>query len=661
MSFNVVFFLYLAVFFIVLFYGGWITRKWVNSANDYLLGGREVGLLINVFGVAAIGFAGTIITLGPGLAITSGFWGSFGFGIAYLFGGLALYGIFLAPYIRRCGAQTLPEWLAMRFDSRVRVLVTIASILGLIGIMANNVVSMAIVVNGFTGWSLVWTLSAIFLLFLLFTYVGGFWAITLTDFVQMCIGLIALPLMFIAILSQFGGFDLLNAQWSGPSSYWTHGITGGQLPIFSLQYPSLLTFIILFGCFLVWGNNYYWLRVSSTRSEKVAKQSFIYAAVLLALVPYLILVITGLYAGAAYPDTFEPKGTVSPMAAFGVVLKALPVGITAFALIGALAASISTSTTALIGASSTAVRDLYQRYVKPKATPRELTTPSKVITILLGLLVWVLCFYPGGPLYLFAFATAWLGPPSVLVLLGIWWRRTTKQGAFIGAIAGIGVTALFTLLELLQVFVIGTYTHVGVVGLAVTLVCTIAVSLMTKPQYYGEKQWRLDGSPDSSALSVTKEEQEVLSLIHSGYNTMAEITDMLGKDSTVSNHLIEMLDQKRLVFRESYVGPGFYTFRLGEEARKLVEEGLLVIHSERGMVSKEDLVILQKVGAGSQQLHEYIQKQELDSLKISVIVAKLIRQGYVNEGGLWRRKMEITSSGQQLLQAHAALLQEKGA
>ncbi|USG66906.1 sodium:solute symporter family protein [Brevibacillus ruminantium] len=661
MSFNVVFLLYLAVFFVILFYGGWMTRKWVNSANDYLLGGREVGMLINVFGVAAIGFAGTIITLGPGLAITSGFWGSFGFGIAYLFGGLALYGIVLAPYIRRCGAQTLPEWLAMRFDSRTRVLVTIASILGLIGIMANNVVSMAIVVNGFTGWSLVWTLSAIFLLFLLFTYAGGFWAITLTDFVQMCIGLIALPLMFLGLLSRFGGFDFISSQWPGPSGHWTHGITGGQLPIFSLQYPSLLTFVILFGCFLVWGNNYYWLRVSSTRSEKVAKHSFIYAAVLLALVPYLILVVTGLYAGAAFPDTFEPKGNVSPMAAFGVVLKALPVSVTAFALIGALAASISTSTTALIGASSTAVRDLYQRYIRPNATPRELTMPSKVITICLGLLVWVLCFYPGGPLYLFAFATAWLGPPSVLVMLGIWWRRTTKQGAFIGALAGIGVTGLFTLLELMKVFVIGTYTHVGVVGLVVTLVCTVIVSLMTQPQYYGDKNWKLEGQADSNSLSVSMEEQVVLQLMYAGYNTMAEITDMLGEDSTVSNRLVESLDQKRLIFRESYTGPGFYTFRLAEEATRLMDESVSVIHADKGMVSREDLVILQKVGEGSSQLNAHIRQHELDSLKVSVIVAKLIRQGYLEESGLWRRKMAITTDGRQILTAHAALLQEKGA
>ncbi|WP_054753331.1 sodium:solute symporter family transporter [Piscibacillus salipiscarius] len=253
MGFNGFFSIIFILFTIVLVVCGWITKKWVSGSNDYFIAGREVGVLNNIFGVAAIGFAGTIITLGPGLAIQSGFWGSYGFGMAYLFGGLALYGLLFAPYIRRSGAHTLPEWLEMRFDSKTRILITLSSIFGLLGIMANNVLSMALVTTGFTGWSLIATLSAIFLMFLIFTYVGGFWAISMTDFIQMCIGLVALPAMLIGLMTNYGGFSFISNNWPGDLSYLTSGITNGSLPLFSLQYPSLLTFIILFACFLVWG------------------------------------------------------------------------------------------------------------------------------------------------------------------------------------------------------------------------------------------------------------------------------------------------------------------------------------------------------------------------------------------------------------------------
>lgn len=105
--------------------------------------------------------------------------------------------------------------------------------------------------------------------------------------------------------------------------------------------------------------------------------------------------------------------------------------------------------------------------------------------MVLGLLVWVLCFYPGGPLFLFAFSTAWLGPPSVLVLLGIWWKRTTMAGAFTGAVVGIGLTTLFTILELTNIFVLSQYTHIGVVGLITTILATVIVSLLTTPNIMG--------------------------------------------------------------------------------------------------------------------------------------------------------------------------------
>ncbi|MBO1001704.1 sodium:solute symporter [Pseudogracilibacillus auburnensis] len=645
MAFNTVFLIMFIAFLLLLLAGGFITKKWVSNSNDFFIAGREVGLLVNIFGVAAIGFAGTIITLGPGLAIMTGFWGAVGFGIIYGFGGLALYGIVFAPYIRRSGAHTLSEWLEMRFDSRTRTLVTLATILGLLGIMANNVVSMAIVTTGFTGWSLLGTLAVIFFLFLLFTYIGGFWAVTLTDFMQMCVGLIALPVMLIALLMKYGGSSFLLNNWSGNKGFFTAGIADQSLPIFSLQYPSVLTFTILFGCFLVWGNNYYWLRVSSARNEKVARNGFIYGAMLLVFVPITILAIVGVYAASIFPDHFAPHGDTDPMSAFGVVLKALPIGVAALALIGALAASISTSTTALIGASSTAVRDLYQRFLHPNATSEQLTMPSKIITLILGILVWLLSFYPGGPLYLFAFSTAWLGAPSILVFLGVWWKRTTKAGAFYGAVLGMSITALLTVLELTGIFVISNYTHIGVVGLVFTLVTTIVISLLSEPNYYSRPNWK-EKAPSFSSL--TGDEIKALNLIAEGYHTMAEVTDMFGTDSSKTNEIIESLDQKLLLTREKYSGPGFYSFTLTDEGYRHVTIDISKGSTDYYM-NKEEKVILRKLKEGPDVLNQYLQAEKFDSLRLSVLLAKLIEQGYLKEEGIWRRSVALTAKGKEAL------------
>lgn len=654
MGFNGVFLIYFIIFMVVLVAVGFVTRKWISGSNDYFIAGREVGMLTNVFGVAAIGFAGTMITLIPSLAITSGIWGALGFGLVYSIGGLALYGIIFAKYIRRSGAHTLSEWLEMRFDSRTRVLITIASMLGLLGIMANNVVSMAIVTTGFTGWNLLLTLSVIFFMFLLFTYIGGFWAVTLTDFIQVCIGLIAMPVLLISLISKFGGTNFLNSNWPGSLGFWTNGQADGSLPVMSLQYPSVLTFSVLFACFLVWGNNYYWLRVSSTRSEKTAAVSYVLGALVL-LIPGVILSFVGVYASSLFPDHFSPYGDGDPTSAFGVVLQALPIGVAAFSLLGALAASISTSTTALMGASSTAVRDLYQRYVKPNATPGQLTVPSKIITLVLGLLVWLLCFYPGGPLYLFAFSSAWLGPPSVLVFLGVWWKRTTVQGAFYGGVIGIVVLVIFTVLDLLGIFSVAAYTHVGVIGLVVTVLAVVLISLATKPHYYAEGDW----STAEDRIAVTdasEKEKEVIRYIHLGYHTMAEVSDLLGVDSSISNRIVEDLDQKHLIRRKKYSGPGFYTFEITTKGTAFVQLDAEEEQLARDSLALDDLYFLEKVALGETAFAKYINEKEVDSLKASVILAKLIRQGYLTESGFVRRKVSITESGRSMVEKYSFLL-----
>lgn len=123
-----------------------------------------------------------------------------------------------------------------------------------------------------------------------------------------------------------------------------------------------------------------------------------------------------------------PVGKLLPEAAYGVVLKAFPLLLSTFFLIVALAASISTATTASIGAVSTFIRDIYHRLWRPNATSAELVVPSRIVSVVLGLATWILCFFPGGPAFLFAFGVSWLGPPSIVFMMGMLWRRVTEKG-----------------------------------------------------------------------------------------------------------------------------------------------------------------------------------------------------------------------------------------
>ena len=95
---------------------------------------------------------------------------------------------------------------------------------------------------------------------------------------------------------------------------------------------------------------------------------------------------------------------------------------------------------------------------------------SKIIMLLIGVVTFVLCQFPGGPTYLFAFANCWLVPPAILLGLGAIWPRFNGRGALWGAVCGMATMAVFTLLDLTKVFSINSYVYLATLGLVVTLV-----------------------------------------------------------------------------------------------------------------------------------------------------------------------------------------------
>lgn len=628
--------------FIVLLAAGWWTKRWTRDSSDYLLGGREVGLLVNVFGVTAIGFAGTAISLVCGWTVWFGLTGAMVFNVGYIGVGIILYGVLFTKFIRRNGAQTLPEWLEMRFSRSVRLLVTITTTIGLLGILANNIASMAVQISGFTGWAPLFAISLTFAIFIIFTYLGGFWAVTVTDFIQMVIGFIALPVLAITLIAKYGG----NIAWAGAM---TQGVTGVPTPsVFGLVYPSVLTTFLAFGAFLVWGNNYYWLRVASCRSERVARKSYVYAGLLLFFVINGLLMVVGLYAGTNLPGAFASLGAAT--GAYGAILREVPLFIASLALLGSLVASVSTATTAHIGATAVVVRDIYNRVLNPTASQEQLVKASKIVMLALGILVYFLSYFPGGPAYLFAFATAFLGPCASLVFFGTFWRRTTKTAAFWSMLVSIIVLSGVAVYDLLQKTPLTQFNmkvgiYPGALGFFIAFGLAFILSFFTKPNYYGEKTWSLEGEPIEQG-APTKEEVLVLDLIRKGYNTMGEITDYLQTDSYHSNSLVESLDKKRLLKREKLWGPGFYLFELtaaGEKVLPVLNEKEVALVAQN--LTLEEVGLLNAINEGVEQMYAYVEANGFNSLKASILVSQLVKYDYLKEGGLFKRSLTITEKG----------------
>lgn len=656
MSSNVIFLIMFVVFAAVLVGAGLYSKRWVSESSDFILAGREVSLFINIMGVSAIGFAGTTIALAPGFAVQLGLKGSWGWGIIYSVCGIILFGLLYSNFIRRCGAQTLPEYLEMRYNKTVRSVVAITSVIGMAGILANNIVSCADTIVGYTEWSKIVVIAVLFFIIISFTFISGLWAATITDFIQVTIGIIAIPTLLALLFQRFGGFDVLASKWPG-GNFVNAGISGMRIPDTALTYPSILNFVICFAAALVWGNNYYWMKIASCRSEKVARNSFVLAGILLLVVFMIPLGIVGLFAGAHFTDQFAlAEGSLIHTAAYGLIVKIFPPILGSFFVIAAVAASISTASTSALGASAVATRDIYQRLINPTASAEKMLKASKYIMVLIGLLTWVMCQFPGGPTYLFAFANCWLVPPAILLGLGAVWPRVNAKGAMYGALAGMITMVAFTVLgDILKIFMIGKYVYLASLGFGVTLLVTVLVTLTDKPPYYGKSDWeRVPNDRNREHVKLEKLDLQLLDMIRMGHLYMSDLTDASGFDSNVTKDSIERLDRGGYIIRAGLRGSKFYTFTItakGDQALPKLE-GKALKMNQNGLCDMY-LELLCIVADTPEQQAEFVKRHGIKSMYMAAISSHLTRQGYILEQGLFKRKLAVTEKARRALRDYA--------
>ncbi len=651
MNSTLLFIIFFVVFGVVLNWLGIRARKWVQGSSDFIVAGREVSLLVNILGITSIGYAGTTLALSPAFALMGGALKAFFMlGFCYAIVGIGSYGLVVAPLARRSGAHTLPEWMETRFDKRVRVIIALTAIMAMLGITANNVVSMAHIIVGFTNWNLLLVTVIAFALFVGFMFASGMWGVAITDVLQGILCVVAMPLLVIVLLIKYGGVSFLNNNW--PVGSWIlNGITGKTFPFFSLHYPSVLVALFLYGLALTWGSNHYWIRASSVRSERVAKNSFLWSSLLLVLANGVVYVLVGSYAGAAHPTAFEPIGKTPLTGAFGVLLKDFNPVIAAYLMVTTIAASISTATGTYIAGSSMVFRDIYQRFFRPKAKSSELVTPSRIITLLFGLASLVLCFYPKGPVYLFAFGTAWLIPSAIVLMLGMFWKRCTSTGAFVGGLSGMLLLTIWTILDLTKIYpMTAKFGHMVIPGLVVTLVVSIIVSLFTqeKREVLAEKI-KLEDMDINTLVAISK-----------GYNTMSEITDLLNVDSGISTSVINKLESHGLITRQGSTYLRYYTFNITESGKKYLPP----------LSQKDKTLLADNLDMDSLKILSYVSNHpnivvndllnivHKDAMAVSTIISSLIRRGLLLEGGLTRRTIKISSKGREILSKYQSLLEE---
>ncbi len=325
---------------------------------------------------------------------------------------------------------------------------------------------------------------------LFYTVVGGFKAVAYSDFVQgvlMFCCLLILPFVGVAAVGGWGPFvEGLRAaerlplfgglQAAGPDLL----LPGGGLGLSPMGIASAIGFVAVGFAFL--GAPQLLGRFLAARDQRE-----IVKAGPIAVICIIVFDMGAIFAGMAgrllYPNLADPE-TILPQMAAGL----FPEVFTGIFLVVVLAAIMSTADSVLILASSSVVRDIYQKIFRPDAAQQALTRLGRVVTIVLGLVGLSLAL--GAERVIFWFVLfAWSGLASAftpVVLCSLFWARTTRVGAIAGMIAGFATTVLWVLGPKA-----GFYDLYEMLpGFAAGFLVTVVVSLFTEAPEGAEQELR---------------------------------------------------------------------------------------------------------------------------------------------------------------------------
>ena len=439
----------LIIYLIAVFALAAFTRRFKSKnhfLNEYFVGGRSMGGFVLAMTLAATYASASSFIGGPGAAYKMGLgWvllTMIQLPVAWLT--LGVLGKKFAIEARRHNAVTVNDILYARFRSRaVVILASTSLLLAFFGIMVVQFVGGARLLQTVTGLPYQEGLFIFAFTVGLYTTIGGFRAVVLTDTVQGIMMLIGTVALLYGVIHAGGSVgDLVKKLHDiDPSLVTPYG------PHDFLSQPFILSFWVLV-CFGVIGLPHAAVRCMSYRDSKSVHKGMIIGTVVVALLMFGTS-LAGALGRAIVPDVGSPDQIMPTL-----MMTVLPPVVAGIFLAGPMAAIMSTIDSQLIQASATLLKDLYINYINPKVIEgadgeRKLNRLSLWVTGIFALLVFFAATNPPDMIIwinLMAFGglqAAFLWP----LVLGLYWKKASATGALSSMVVGLTVFILLSWLK----------------------------------------------------------------------------------------------------------------------------------------------------------------------------------------------------------------------
>ena len=489
------------IYFVVVVVIGFIYAKRSNSSSEeYFLGGRGLGPWLTALSAEASDMSGWLLMGLPGVAYFTGasdaMWTAIGLAI-----GTYLNWKFVAKRLRKYSEKannsiTVPDFFSNRFHDNKHILMTIAAIIILLFFSiytGSCFVTCGKLFATLFGWDYATMMVIGAIIVFLYTFMGGYLSVCTTDLIQGCLMFLALGTVFIGSVTAAGGVENTVAFLQSIPGFLS-GVeiatpvldaSGNQVvedgaPLFG-EAGAYGLITIISG--LAWGLGYFGvpqvlIRFMSVRHSSEIKKSRIIAMIWL-VVSLSSAVCIGLIGRAVIPTEFLTQASAESV--FIVLSRMLlPSFFCGLVVSGIFAAAMSSSSSYLLISGSAVATNIFKGLIKRDATDQQVMIVAR-LTLVAVLLFGIFISMDQNSSIFNIVSYAWAGFGASfgpLMLLSLYWRRTTLQGAVAGMLSGAATVIIWSNFVAPLGGWFGVYELLP--GFVVSLLVIIVVSLLTK-------------------------------------------------------------------------------------------------------------------------------------------------------------------------------------
>jgi len=452
---------------------GFYASRGAHTPTDFIVAGRRMPLWICSASIFATWF-GSGIMMG---AATSGYdrdmllmlGEPFASGLALL-----LSGLFFARLYRRSRRLTWIEFFEVRYGRIAGIFGAFSDIAASLVWLGGVLFTFGVLLESLTGLPFAYGVFGGLLVVVIYTMVGGMWAVALTDFVQTIVLVAGLVILLVVVLDDVGGWSGIAAQLP------EHALRPIPLEHTAANWLDWIHVWMTLGVAAI-ASTPVIQRALSARNESVAQNSFYIAAFFYVLIGSIPIVL-GLIASITMPGHGNPNAILMDLASLH-----LP-DILVVVFVGAIISAImSTSDSVLLGCAAVVSTNLLP-LVHKEPDDRLRLLIARIMIPVGGLIATYIAFNANRVVQVLIDATApLLAGVIVPFVLCFWWQKANPYGALAGIGGGVGGWALASAL--------GSEIQPDLIGFGVSLVAMVIVTLATQTLSPPRPLTDIDGEP----------------------------------------------------------------------------------------------------------------------------------------------------------------------